>query len=228
MRADGTAGIDATVTARLAPAWLGPTTGGLMMLGTALFLLALLTLAWPPARAPEPHALPALPAQPTSETRDEPEETPEPESEGPEADEADEAKDEASSAEAPGEGPRTAPSESVLATLADVLAEADAETTAETTAEADSGPTAPGPEADNVTTEPKDPLLLTESELDRPAPKDVELDGDGPIELPPLPVMPAIELQFTWAPVALSEPAGDAACEPGQRRDTAGSGTAAR
>ncbi|MFF5233996.1 hypothetical protein [Dactylosporangium sp. NPDC000521] len=65
MNADGTAGIDATVTARLAPAWIGPTAGGLLMLGAAMFLLALLVLAWPPRRAEERLVLPTLPSQPT-------------------------------------------------------------------------------------------------------------------------------------------------------------------
>jgi hypothetical protein len=65
MNADGTAGVNATVTARLAPAWIGPTAGGLLMLGTALFLLALLILAWPQRRVEERLVLPTLPSQPT-------------------------------------------------------------------------------------------------------------------------------------------------------------------
>jgi hypothetical protein len=50
MNADGSSGIDVTLSARLKPGWLPPTAGGLLILGTAVFLLALLTLAWPHGR----------------------------------------------------------------------------------------------------------------------------------------------------------------------------------
>ncbi|WP_432979284.1 hypothetical protein [Dactylosporangium sp. CA-233914] len=216
MRADGTAGIDAAITARLAPAWLGPTTGGLLMLGAALFFLALLTLAWPQPRQealvrsepdlePTPEPLPVVPSQPTSETRDEPE---------PKAEDADEPVIVAEAAAESAEEPEV--NERIMATLAHVLAAADAEVAAE------GGADPAG----------KDPVLLTESELDRPAPEDVELDGRGPIDLPPLPAMPAIELQFTWAPLTLGDetaPAGAVSLgDEGKVRDTAGTGSAAR
>jgi hypothetical protein len=50
MNVDGSAGIDVTLSARLKPGWLPPTAGGLLILGIAVFLLALLTLAWPHGR----------------------------------------------------------------------------------------------------------------------------------------------------------------------------------
>lgn len=50
MNADGSAGVDVTLTARLAPAWVPATAGGLMIGGTALFLLGLLSAAWPTRR----------------------------------------------------------------------------------------------------------------------------------------------------------------------------------
>ncbi|MEV6924163.1 hypothetical protein AB0M46_06570 [Dactylosporangium sp. NPDC051485] len=261
MRADATPGIDAAVTARLAPAWLGPTTGGLLMLGSALFVLALITLAWPPARRPALAGLPALPTQPTTGPRDEPPSAEEPKTEEPKAEkfraeepkaekpeagkskaekpkaekpeagepeagkskaeeaEAEEPEVEEPKAEKAGEADETAcpkgPSESVLATLADVLAVADAEAKEAKVRGAKAEPT-------------RDEILLTESELDRPAPKDVELDGDGPIALPPLPALPPIELQFTWAPIALSDEPTDGAANPVKDRDPAGSGSAAR
>jgi len=69
MNADGSAGLDVTLRARLAPAWLAPTSTGLLILGTAMLLLALLTLAWPQARhdpilaaVPDELALPPMPA----------------------------------------------------------------------------------------------------------------------------------------------------------------------
>ncbi|MFI5916152.1 hypothetical protein [Dactylosporangium sp. NPDC051541] len=186
MRADGTPGIDALITARLAPAWLGPTTGGLLMLGSALFFLALVTLAWPQGRpAPataggrEAIPLPVLPAQPTSEE--------------------DEATPEESEAAAP-----IVANERVMATLADVLAAADAEK--------EPGPAAKAEE--KVEKKAEDPLFA-ECELDRPALQDADFDDHGPIDLPPLPAMPNIELHFTWAPLAAAE-------------DTAESGSAAR
>ena len=65
MNADGAAGLDVTLAAALAPAWLGPTTGALVILGTALVLLALLALFWPqPAIAAPQHATAA--PQPTT------------------------------------------------------------------------------------------------------------------------------------------------------------------
>src|SRR6185437_10410546 len=47
MNADGSAGVDVEILARLRATWLGSTTGGLLILGSALILLALLVLAWP-------------------------------------------------------------------------------------------------------------------------------------------------------------------------------------
>ncbi|GAA3450396.1 hypothetical protein [Dactylosporangium matsuzakiense] len=194
MRADGTAGVDAAITARLAPAWLAPTTGGLLMLGAALFFLALVTLAWPQGRpaavaagGSEPAPLPVLPAQPTS---DEDEATP----------------------EEPEAAARVVANERVMATLADVLAAADAE--AEPEPEPVSAPVEPAETIEAAGAKAEDPLLV-ECELDRPAPLDADVDDHGPIDLPPLPAMPNIELHFTWAPPAASE-------------DTAESGTAAR
>ncbi|WP_432831219.1 hypothetical protein [Dactylosporangium sp. CA-092794] len=229
MRADGTAGIDAAITARLAPAWLGPTTGGLLMLGSALFLLALVTLAWPPARRPMAPALAsvapegqpqlAVPAQPMPML--EAAAAPELEAAATELEAAaTELEAAAPEHEAGDEPPAKAPSEAVLATLADVLAAADAEAAeqpAAAQAEAAGQPAdaeaAGGPAEAEVAERPeagKEPVLLAECELDRPAPEGVELDGRGPIELPPLPPLPAIELQFTWAPLALPEPAEEA------------------
>ncbi|WP_433210352.1 hypothetical protein ACQP00_47575 [Dactylosporangium sp. CS-047395] len=205
MRADGTDGIDAAITARLAPAWLGPTTGGLLMLGGALFFLALITLAWPPARPAlqaagaatgteaedetpaEPEPLP-IPAQPTSETRDE--ESINTRDEEPNETRAEETAEEpaatATAEEPKAEEPKAEEPKvekaRVMATLADVMAAADAERE---------------PEADEPKAEEK---AMAECELDRPAPKDVELD----IDLPPLPAMPAIDIQFTWAPLEVA------------------------
>jgi hypothetical protein len=59
MNADGSAGLDVTLAAALAPGWLGPTTGGLLTLGTVLMLVALLALFWPqpqPQPQPQPRA----------------------------------------------------------------------------------------------------------------------------------------------------------------------------
>jgi hypothetical protein len=225
MKADGTAGVDAILTARLAPAWLGPTTGGLMMLGTALFLLALITLAWPPARraepqpAPEPEALPLLPAQPTSAARGRgllrrnlsaprdalasminPSPPAEPETPAP-------ADDDRASEPVLRPDPPRVPSEAVLATLADVLAAADREAaivTDVTDGDAETPFAHPTPPAEPEVAD-HDGRQFAECELDRPAPQDADLDDRGPVELPPLPAMPAIELQFTWAPIALDD-----------------------
>jgi hypothetical protein len=301
MNADGAAGLDLALTARLAPAWVAPTTGGLLMLGTALFLLALLTLAWPQGRGAEPAVLPTLPSQPTSAARGrsmlrrnlagpkdqlawmfnqtgkpprdvevtavpattetivvvetavmeappeptpatEPTATAEPtgkvettgdmaaESGEPAADSAAELArvDEAM----PAAKKMVMASEAVLATLADVLAAADKDAADETAptaghtppdpASATGSPEEPKPSAVEAETgAPSAEPMLAESELDRPAPVDAELDPDdrGPFDLPPLPAMPAIELQFTWAPIALDE-ADD--------RDPANSGSTAR
>ena len=54
MNADTSPGVEVALTARLAPAWLAPTTGGLLILGAALLLLALLTMVWPRREAREP------------------------------------------------------------------------------------------------------------------------------------------------------------------------------
>jgi hypothetical protein len=79
MNADGSPGVDVQILARLHAAWLGSTTGGLLSLGSALVLLAMLVLAWPQRQraasaplpvasgvldepgVPEPVALPPLP-----------------------------------------------------------------------------------------------------------------------------------------------------------------------
>jgi len=71
MNADGAPGVDVEILARLRATWLGSTTGGLLILGSALVLLALLVIAWPQRRraAPEPATRPVpLP----SVERDEP------------------------------------------------------------------------------------------------------------------------------------------------------------
>ncbi|WP_433080242.1 hypothetical protein ACQP1P_42520 [Dactylosporangium sp. CA-052675] len=207
MRADGRAGIDAAITARLAPAWLGPTTGGLLMLGGALFFLALITLAWPPARpalqaaapAPAPEPL-AIPAQTTPEESEESEEPKAGEPEESKAGDLGEPKAEEqpeepqpqphAEAEAEGEGEAAGTAnERVMATLADVLKAADAEV--------------PPP------AKPEKPAL-DECELDRPAPEDAALE----IDLPPLPAMPNIELQFTWAPLEVGDEPADTDGQP--------------
>jgi hypothetical protein len=71
MNADGSAGLDVTLAAALAPAWLGPTTAGLLTLGTMLALLALLALFWPlrtgqvgPVPVAEPATCPPVAAEP--------------------------------------------------------------------------------------------------------------------------------------------------------------------
>jgi hypothetical protein len=70
MNADGSAGVDVRILARLRATWLGSTTGGLLILGSALILLAMLVLAWPhrqrAASAPLPvdSGVPAEPAVP--------------------------------------------------------------------------------------------------------------------------------------------------------------------
>jgi hypothetical protein len=73
MNADGSPGVDVEILARLQATWLGSTTGGLLILGSALVLLALLVIAWPQRRpaasAPVPVASlereePALPPLP--------------------------------------------------------------------------------------------------------------------------------------------------------------------
>jgi hypothetical protein len=75
MNADGSAGVDVALTARLAPAWVSATAGGLMIGGTALFLLGLLSAAWPtrrqrvtgvPAEATEPDDAPSTEDTPTT------------------------------------------------------------------------------------------------------------------------------------------------------------------
>jgi hypothetical protein len=45
MNPDGSAGVDATIAGRLRPGWLPPTVGGLLILGTAVFLLGVVALA---------------------------------------------------------------------------------------------------------------------------------------------------------------------------------------
>ncbi|MGI5181076.1 hypothetical protein ACQEVZ_32685 [Dactylosporangium sp. CA-152071] len=252
MNADGTAGIDATVTARLAPAWIGPTAGGLLMLGAAGFLLALLVLAWPPQRAEERLVLPTLPSQPTKsravlrrnlstlsepiaallnpvvpKNRDMPEtgEANEP-SETPEADKATETEaGKATAAEQSGDVPV------VALAVASQTDEADRQTTVigvvvtdkpvddpaqatEPEGEARQEAAADGEDApDAAVAVQETPRTkrrtaaeesLAETELDRPAPAEaLDDDAPGPLALPPLPKLPPIELQFTWAPVAV-------------------------
>ncbi|MEV0133605.1 hypothetical protein AB0H83_34715 [Dactylosporangium sp. NPDC050688] len=290
MNADGTAGIDAAVTARLAPAWLGPTAGGLLMLGTAVFLLALLILAWPPRRAEERLVLPTLPSQPTkggtraglrrnlstlsdpiaallnpvvpknrdaavtvavtsrTDAEDDRQATtisvvmtdgtvstadgnaPATDENVPAADEsvpvADERAttaarpDEPTNEEAQPDGTTTAQAQTDTTETAE--AQTDAAETVEAPTDAaptdaaptDAAPTddivAPGEEADGVpqtgtAQDDAERPALAESELDRPLPPTDLDDGPGPVALPPLPKLPPIELQFTWAPVAVDE-----------------------
>jgi hypothetical protein len=76
MNADGSPGVDVSIVARLRPTWLAPTERGVLALGGALVLLALLILAWPtPPRASAPReaapmagppALDTLPNPPTA------------------------------------------------------------------------------------------------------------------------------------------------------------------
>ncbi|MEV4138151.1 hypothetical protein AB0J72_39015 [Dactylosporangium sp. NPDC049742] len=271
MNADGTAGIDATVTARLAPAWIGPTAGGLLMLGAAGFLLALLVLAWPPRRAEERLVLPTLPSQPTKgraglrrnlstlsepiaallnpvvpKNRDMPEtgEANEP-SETPETGKATETGDNTtetggkatetgSKAIATGGGKKAAAEKSgdvpvVAVAVASQTDEADRQTTVigvvvtdrpvddpaaqatEPEGEARQEAAVDGEDADDAAAAVQQTLRTTrqtaaekETELDRPAPAEaLDDDAPGPLALPPLPKLPPIELQFTWAPVAV-------------------------
>jgi hypothetical protein len=68
MNADGSPGVDVQILARLRATWVASTTAGLLILGSALVLLAMLVLAWPQTAsrvpdepvAPEP-VLPPLP-----------------------------------------------------------------------------------------------------------------------------------------------------------------------
>jgi hypothetical protein len=69
MNADGSGGVDVNLRARLRPAWLGPTATGLLILGPAVALLALLVLVWRPTRrraspAPAPAPAPAVEVAP--------------------------------------------------------------------------------------------------------------------------------------------------------------------
>ncbi|WP_327008499.1 hypothetical protein OHA72_15340 [Dactylosporangium sp. NBC_01737] len=267
MNADGTAGINATVTARLAPAWIGPTAGGLLMLGTALFLLALLILAWPPRRAEERLVLPTLPSQPAKgrgraslrrnlSTLSDPiaallnPVVPKNRDTGPPknldvatAESLDVATAESldvATAEsldvATAESLDVATAESLDVATAENLGAAMAGNLDVATAEnRDAAPVAVTIEVtrqtevedDRQTTtvgvvvteerpaeaaaEPADEAgpqveALAESELDRPAlAAGIDDDEPGPVVLPPLPKLPAIELQFTWAPVAVDE-----------------------
>jgi hypothetical protein len=52
MNADGSPGVDVDVLVRVRATWLRSTTGGLLALGCAIILLALLVIAWPRRRAP--------------------------------------------------------------------------------------------------------------------------------------------------------------------------------
>jgi hypothetical protein len=64
MNADASAGVDVTLNARLTPAWVRPTAGGLTIGGTALFLLGLLCAAWPTRRRRhDPDQFPVVPAE---------------------------------------------------------------------------------------------------------------------------------------------------------------------
>jgi hypothetical protein len=50
MNADGSAGVDVTLTVAMRAGWLGPTTWGSLILGTAVLLLGILALGWPESR----------------------------------------------------------------------------------------------------------------------------------------------------------------------------------
>jgi hypothetical protein len=271
MNADGTAGIDAAVTARLAPAWIGPTAGGLLMLGTALFLLALLVLAWPPRRAEARLVLPTLPSQPTKgrgraslrrnlstlsdpiaallnpvvpknrdaapavtvavtsqiEVEDDRQTTTIGVVVTEESVQGQSESVQGQSESVPGQS-ESVPGQSVPGQSVpgqSVAGESPAGRTAEAAGAAPAGAAieaegmdVPAPQeqagqtgADAVTpekagTQDTTAGALAESELDRPAPAaGTDDDGIGPVALPPLPKLPAIELQFTWAPVAVEE-----------------------
>ncbi|MET7417448.1 hypothetical protein [Dactylosporangium sp. NPDC005555] len=258
MNADGTAGINATVTARLAPAWIGPTAGGLLMLGAALFLLAVLILAWPTRRAAERLVLPTVPSQPTKSrvslrrnlsTLSEPiaallnpvvpKETPKDTKKNTTNDTGSQAatkdaasgdavqdatsKDAASKDAASGDAVQDAAGQDVenhdgrdahVVTVA-VTIEATEITVGEDETKAtaaDDGRPEVGPAAVEGGSAAVHAARQTtgQTELDRPAPAGAIDDED--LALPPLPKLPPIELQFTWAPVAVEE-------EPDQQAD---------
>ncbi len=52
MNADGSPGVEVDLFARMRATWLRSTTGGLLALGSAIILLALLIIAWPQRAAP--------------------------------------------------------------------------------------------------------------------------------------------------------------------------------
>ncbi|GAA3203406.1 hypothetical protein ACFO1B_07620 [Dactylosporangium siamense] len=290
MNADGTAGINATVTARLAPAWIGPTAGGLLMLGTALFLLALLILAWPQRRAEARLVLPALPTQPTKSrlslrrTLSDPiaallnPVVPKNRDAEPavaiavtcQTDVEDDRQtttvgvvvtderatavvtDESSTGVvvtgesatgvvvtgesatgvvmtgesapvATGESAAVVTGGNAAVVTGECVAVATGDSAAVVTKESAGEPATaevgvPEPQEANDQTGPAQGTALAESELDRPAPEAGIDDGPGPLALPPLPKLPAIELQFTWAPVAVDERVDEPAGErPGER-----------
>ncbi|WP_238012075.1 hypothetical protein KZZ52_54410 [Dactylosporangium sp. AC04546] len=285
MNADGRAGVDVAITARLAPAWLAPTATGMLVLGVALFLLALLTLAWSQRHRPEPQALPVLPAQPTRATRgrfgltklfaaraasstdtsvDTSEQAPA-DVDGasePVTDVATEADvDVPGKATANIEGPSTADAGGATAPvngqgapkirpivegeLAEVLAAILADATVDDPPADDAAASRPAgtvAAAEGVAKGGSEGAARraakvgaggrravqgdhapagtapqrrgdADCELDAPLPAGALDDAGerGPVELPPLPALPAIELQFTWAPISLDE-----------ERDTAG------
>ncbi|MEV4509635.1 hypothetical protein AB0K00_11835 [Dactylosporangium sp. NPDC049525] len=242
MNADGTAGIDVTVTARLTPAWIGPTAGGLLMLGTALFLLALLVLAWPQRRAEERLVLPTLPSQPAKgrgraslrrnlSTLSDPiaallnPVVPKNRDAAPAAvtievtsqTEVEEDRQTTTigvvvTEESPAGEPTAVPTKATAeATAEPAPAEAatagmDVPAPQEPTGQTSADAAAVDEAAPQEVTVADEGAALAESELDRPAPAaGTDDDGPGPVVLPPLPKLPAIELQFTWAPVAVDE-----------------------
>lgn len=243
MNADGTAGINATVTARLAPAWIGPTAGGLLMLGTALFLLALLILAWPQRRAEERLVLPTLPSQPAKgrgraslrrnlSTLSDPiaallnPVVPKSRDTAPagtiavtsqtdvEADLQTTVIGAVTTQERTGEAPAAAEATQVVAEAGGDGPAVQVEGAGVPATQQQTGRTvvddeSPAEAADEATPEAAEEAAeegLAQSELDRPAPVGgIDDDGPGPVVLPPLPKLPAIELQFTWAPVAVDE-----------------------
>ena len=77
MNADGSPGIDVTLTAAMAAGWVAPTTWGSLILGTAVLLLGILAIGWPESRRellyimdkPPPGEVLALPPPPPVDLR---------------------------------------------------------------------------------------------------------------------------------------------------------------
>ncbi|GAB3862637.1 hypothetical protein [Dactylosporangium cerinum] len=238
---------------------------GLLMLGTALFLLALLILAWPQRRAEARLVLPALPTQPTRSRLSLRRTLSDPIAAllnpvVPKNREAEPAVTIAVTSQADVEDDRQTTTVGVVVTEERVVTDESATAVAVTdesavavtdesavvvtgesavvvtkespaepaTAEAAGTTSAavgvPEPQdaADQTAADPTRPVqsaAFAESELDRPA-LDIDDDGPGPLTLPPLPKLPAIELQFTWAPVAVNEQVNEQVGEQvGERAD---------